>query len=64
MNYTKEMKELEDFFVGNEKKGYEGLVTVFSALEYAQWIDKIDFNQAKELMYRFVERMLHPEWND
>ena len=47
-----------------EKKGYEGLVATFSALEYAQWIDKLDFEQAKQLMYRFVECMLHPEWNE
>ena len=64
MNYTEEMKELEDYLDGYEKKEYEGLVAAFSALEYAQWVEKIDFTQAKELMYRFVERMLHPEWCD
>ena len=64
MNYTDEMKELEDYLDGYEKKGYERLVAAFSALEYAQWIEKLDFDQSKELMYRFVEHMLHPEWND
>ncbi len=64
MNYTEEMKEMEDYLDGYEDKKFEGLVAAFSALEYAQWVEKIDFNQAKELMYRFIERMLHPEWRD
>lgn len=62
--YTDEMKEMEDFLEAYKKKGYEGLVATFSALEYAQWIDKLDFEQAKHLMYRFIECMLHPEWNE
>lgn len=64
MDYTEEMKELEDFLDGEKDRGYRGLVAAFSAIEYAQWIEKIDFNQAKELMYRFVEKLLHPEWNE
>ena len=63
MNYTDEMKEMEDFLESYKQKGFEGLVACYSALEYAQWVEKIDFNQAKELMYRFIEGMLHPEWN-
>ena len=64
MNYSDEMKEMEYFLEGYVKKGYEGLIAAFSALEYSQGIEKLDFNQAKELMYRFIENMIHPEWND
>ena len=63
MNYTEEMREMQDFLEGYVKKGYEGLIAAFSALEYSQWVEKLDFNQAKELMYRFIEKMLHPEWD-
>ena len=64
MEYTDEMKEMEAFLEAYKKKGYEGLVSTFSALEYAQQIDKLDFEQAKHLMYRFVECMFHPEQNE
>lgn len=64
IEYTDEMKEMEEFLEPYKKKGYEGLVAAFSALEYAQWIDKLDFDQVKHLMYRFVDCMLHPEWNE
>ena len=64
MKHTDEMKEMESFLDGYKEKKYEGLVAAFSALEYAQFIEKLDFNEAKELMYRFIEDMLHPEWND
>ena len=62
MNYTEEMKEIEDCLDGWERKEYEGIVAAHAILEYAQWVEKIDFNEAKELMYRFIERMCHPEW--
>ena len=64
MEYTDEMREMQDFLESYKKKEYQGLVAAFSALEYAQWVDKIDFNQAKELMYRFIEHMIHPEWDE
>ena len=62
MKYNDEMKEMESFLDGYKEKGYDGLVAAFSALEYAQFIEKLDFNEAKELMYRFIEGMMHPEW--
>lgn len=64
MEYTDNMKEIQDCLEDWSKKGYEGIMASYAVLEYAQWIERIDFDQAKELMYRFVERMAHPEWND
>ena len=63
MSYTDEMNEVNECLESWEEKGYDGIVAAHAILEYAQWIEKIDFNQAKELMYRFVEKMLHPEWD-
>ena len=64
MEYTDEMREIEDFLDGYKKKGYEGLIAAFSVLEYSQFIERLDFDESKELMYRFIEGMIHPEWND
>ena len=63
MSYTDEMNEVNECLEGWEEKGYDGIVAAHAILEYSQWIEKIDFNQAKELMYRFNEKMLHPEWD-
>lgn len=63
MNYTDEMKEMEDFLDSYSEDGcYQGIVEAYSALEYAQFIEKLDFNESKELMYRFIEKVLHPDW--
>ena len=63
MKYTNEMNEICDSLAGWEEKPYDGIVAAHAILEYAQWIEKIDFDQAKEIMYRFIEKMLHPEWD-
>ena len=63
MKYTDEMNEINESLEGWEEKGYDGIVAAHAVLEYAQWIEKIDFDQAKEIMYRFIEKMLHPEWD-
>lgn len=63
MEYTDEMNEINDCLDSWAEKKYDGIIAAHSILEYAQWVEKIDFNQAKELMYRFIERMLHPEWD-
>lgn len=62
MEYTDEMKEMEDFLDTYSDEGYQGIVEAHGALEYAQFIEKLDFAQAKELMYRFIEKVLHPDW--
>jgi len=62
MEYSEEMKQVEECLNGWEEKGYEGFVAAYATLEYAQWIEKVSFDQAKELMYRFTEHAIHPEW--
>lgn len=64
MEYTNEMKEVNECLDSWLKKGMDGIIATHAILEYAQWIDKVDFEQAKELMYRFVAHTLHPEWNE
>ena len=49
MEYTDEMKEMEDFLDSYSDEGYQGIVEAHGALEYAQFIEKLDFTQAKEL---------------
>ena len=61
-DYIEERKELCDFLDGYEKNGIEGLAAVHGVLEYAQYIDKIDYITAKDILYCFVARLLHPEW--
>ena len=56
-------REIKDCIDGYEEEGYSGLEKVMAVLEYAQWIDKVDYNTAKEILYRFVEDMVHPEWD-
>lgn len=55
---------MESYLESYKEKGYNGLIAAFSALEYSQFIEKLDFDECKELMYRFIEDMMHPEWND
>jgi len=62
MNYTDEMNTINECLEGWKCKGQDGIIAAYSILDYAQWIDKIDFDQAKDIMYRFVEAVLHPEW--
>ena len=61
-DYVEERKEIFDFLDGYEKNDIEGLAAAHAVVEYAQFIDKIDFVTAKDILYRFVERLLHPEW--
>jgi hypothetical protein len=61
VEHNDEYKEVEEFieiYVNHELKG---LAAFRGILEYAQYIDKIDYNQAKQLLYDFVGRMFLPE---
>ena len=64
MTYTDAMKEVNKCLEGWEEGNREdAFVAAYATLEYAQWIEKINFDEAKEIMYRFVERMMHPNWD-
>ena len=61
MERNEEYKEVESFVNTYVKHGIEGLAAFDGILEYAQFIDKIDYTQAKQLLYDFVGKMLLPE---
>lgn len=57
------IKEIYNFLDGYEKYGMNGLSAAQAVIEYAQYIDNIDYSTAKNILYNFVENMLHPDWN-
>lgn len=57
-------KEIESFINVYTKYELRGLSAFHGILEYAQYIDKIDYNQAKQLLSDFVGKMLLPEEYD
>lgn len=61
--YVEAIKEINECIEDYGEEGYTGLGKVMAVLEYAQWIEKIDYASAKEILYRFVENMFHPEWD-
>lgn len=61
INYNEEYKEVECFTDTYVEHGITGLAAFHGILEYAQYIDKINFEQAKQLLYNFVGKMLLPE---
>jgi hypothetical protein len=54
-------KDVEIFVDTYVKHGIEGLAAFHGILEYAQFVDNIDYNEAKQLLYDFVGKMLLPE---
>ncbi len=62
-NYEEEVKEIKDCTEEYVDEGYTGIGKLMAVLEYAQWIDKIDYSAAKEILYRFIEDMFHPDWD-
>lgn len=57
----KNYNEVEAFVNMYAEHGITGLASFYGILEYAQFIEKIDFMQAKQLLYDFVGKMLLPE---
>ena len=51
-------KACEEFFDPYYKHGIVGLSSFFGILEYAQFVDKINYQQAQRLLYDFVSKML------
>lgn len=58
---NEEYKEVECFIDTYVEHGIEGLAAFHGILEYAQYIDKIDYKQAQQLLSDFVGKMLLPE---
>lgn len=58
---NKDYKDVEIFVDTYVKHGIEGLAAFHGILEYAQFVDNIDYNEAKQLLYDFVGKMLLPE---
>lgn len=61
VNRNDEYKEVESFINTYVKRGIEGVAAFYGILEYAQYIDKIDYSQAQQLLYDFIGKMLLPE---
>ena len=61
IDYNGEYKEVECFTDTYVKHRITGLAAFHGILEYAQYVDKINFEQAKQLLYDFVGKMLLPE---
>lgn len=61
MEYTKEMRDMQSFLSVYKEDGNQGIVSALAALEYAQFIENISFEEAKELMYRFIESIYRPQ---
>lgn len=64
INKNKEYEEVESFIKTFKDHGTEGLAAFYGILQYAQYINKIDFEQAKYLLDNFVCYMLLPEEYD
>lgn len=58
---NKDYKDIEIFVDTYVKHGIEGLAAFHGILEYAQFVDNINYNEAKQLLYDFVGKMLLPE---
>lgn len=56
-----EYKEVESFIDTYRTHGIEGLAAFHGILQYAQYVEKIDYDQAKQLLDDFVCKMLLPE---
>lgn len=61
INRNAEYKEVECFIDTYIEHGIEGLAAFHGILEYAQYVNKIDYEQAKQLLEDFVGKMLLPE---
>jgi len=51
----REVEEFTDTYIGH---GINGLAAFHGILEYAQYVDKINYKQAQQLLYDFVGKML------
>ena len=51
-------KMCQEFFEPYYKHGIVGLSSFFGVLEYAQFADKLTIQQAQQLLYEFVSRLL------
>lgn len=56
-----EYKEIRDFIKVYNKHELTGLAAVNGILEYASYIDRISYDQNKQLLYEFVNKMFLPE---
>ena len=56
-----EYREVECFTDTYVEHGINGLAAFHGILEYAQYVDKINYKQAQQLLYDFVGKMFLPE---
>lgn len=56
-----EYREVECFIDTYVEHGINGLAAFHGILEYAQYVDKINYKQAQQLLYDFVGKMFLPE---
>ena len=54
-------RDVEIFMDTYVKHGITGLAAFHGILDYAQYVDKINYKQAQQLLYDFVGKMLLPE---
>jgi len=59
-----EYREVECYTDTYVKHGINGLAAFHGILEYAQYVDKINYKQAQQLLYDFVGKMFLPEEYD
>ena len=56
-----EYKEVEAFIGTYVDYGVTGLAAFHGILEYAQFVEKINYDQVKQLLYDFVGKMMLPD---
>lgn len=59
--HNENYKEVEGFIDTFVEHGITGLAAFHGILEYAQYVDKIDYKQAQQLLTDFVGKMFLPE---
>ena len=58
----KEIKENIKFLINSYKsKKWEGILMTFAVLEICQINEDIDFSEAKEMLYRYLEDVVDPD---
>lgn len=59
---NREVKENIKFLLDSYKsKKWEGLLMTFAILEICQLNEDINFDEAKEIMYRYLESIINPD---
>ena len=62
---NREVKENLKFLMESYKtKKWEGLIMTFAILEICQLNEDINYNEAKEMMYRYLEDAINPDYDE